>query len=530
MLKVLIKASLFALMTLPSQVFASGCSDYEAEAEAIEGVVPKFNQNGSLRSILMHGESSFLTNKRSLINAARTKAELQAKAAFASFLSESISASEKASSLLEQAEITDQTGNTEGKAVELTQIIATMQSNTAATMKGIVKLDECVNTDENYILVTLGWKPPQILPTNSSVDPDAKSENHQEQNQKEDGRENRASSTQDNSTEQNNVCVNGVKLETVSARGYGRNQNEAVHDGIRLAISQVFGETFSASVEISATTASLEVTDSQANTEGSAIEISAQRQQSASATSGVVQSYRIMSTTRSGQAFEVDVSVAMPTYCTTEPKSNKKKLVILKPAVIAQRSWTQFGDKLAESIQNELESLLNETNGLTVLSRTDNAAIKSELDNINLNEFQMSELVKKGNKLAADYIATIKFSEFKTTKKRFNVGGGKSVDLHITSAEAWIRIIDIVTSDLVMSIRVPLTSKSANPDNSVEAFSMTMAHNMASLVGERVGGGFNNYGQQLLAASASQVNTFSEAKKKLEDVKSKLEEKIKNDW
>ena len=167
-MKNLLSLILTIIMFFPELAHAAGCEEYEAEAEAISGVVPRFNPDGQLRSILIHGEATFLTNKRSLVNAARTKAELSAKQAFSSFLNESVSAAQIANSLLEQAELTDQDGNTEGRAIELASVVTSMRSNTSAVMKGIIKLDECVDSDGKYVLVTLGWKPEQSAPRDAT--------------------------------------------------------------------------------------------------------------------------------------------------------------------------------------------------------------------------------------------------------------------------------------------------------------------------------------------------------------------------
>ena len=69
-----------------SLAVASSCAEFEADAEAFGGVVPRFDENGKVRAILMYGESSFITPKRSLIANARRKAELDARRAFAEFL------------------------------------------------------------------------------------------------------------------------------------------------------------------------------------------------------------------------------------------------------------------------------------------------------------------------------------------------------------------------------------------------------------------------------------------------------------
>jgi len=514
------------VMLFPELAVAAGCEEYEAEAEAISGVVPRFNPDGQLRSILIHGEATFLTNKRSLVNAARAKAELSAKQAFSSFLNESVSAAQKANSLLEQAELTDQDGNTEGRAIELASVVTSMQSNTSAVMKGIVKLDECVDSVGKYVLVTLGWKPEQSATKDSanqtpgSSSPENKNENLELGN----------AEFQQDGHEENTQCVNSVRIKTVNSTGFGQDQNTAISDGLRVAVSQVFGETFASSITMSNSTITAAAVDTQGNSEGLAAEVSAQSQNSSSETAGIIRSYAVTNVVRSGQSFEINLTVDLPKYCSVDASLNKKKTVVLKPSVLASREWTRFGDRLAETIQMELESLLNETLELSVLSRRDDAVISSELNSININEFSIDELTKKGNKLAADYMVFTEFSDFDTKKTRIKIGPQKRVAMYVTSAQAWVRVVDIVTGRLVASIRVPLTSKSVSKENNVEAFSITMAHNMATVIGERVGGGFNEVGANLLASSANKVNSYATAKERLKTIQDKIKKDVENDW
>ena len=165
-----------------------------------------------------------------------------------------------------------------------------------------------------------------------------------------------------------------------------------------------------------------------------------------------------------------------------------------------------------------------------MLSRRDDAAISAELNSININDFSIDDLAKKGNKLAADYIVVTEFSDFNTKKIRVKVGPKKPVEMYVTSAQAWVRVVDVVTSRLVASIRVPLTSKSISKKNNVEAFSITMAHNMATVIGERVGGGFNEVGARLLAASANKLNNYATAKERLNTIQDKIKKDVENDW
>ena len=147
-----------ALGLFNSLAVASSCAEFEADAEAFGGVVPRFDENGKVRAILMYGESSFMTPKRSLIANARRKAELDARRAFAEFLKSGFDSKTVSANLVETASLTDDSGTT-GSALELSSTLNVMRQNSEATLSGIAKLDECVDTEGKYLLVQLGWKP-----------------------------------------------------------------------------------------------------------------------------------------------------------------------------------------------------------------------------------------------------------------------------------------------------------------------------------------------------------------------------------
>ena len=159
LINVCVSAFALVLLFLSSPALAVGCAEFEAEAEAYEGVVPRIDEDGKVRAILMYGESSFLFPKRSLIADARRSAELKARRAFAEFLKSNFDAETVAADLTETQQSTDVNGNTSGTATELASQLNMMRQNSKATLSGIVKLDECVDTEEKYLLVQLGWKP-----------------------------------------------------------------------------------------------------------------------------------------------------------------------------------------------------------------------------------------------------------------------------------------------------------------------------------------------------------------------------------
>ena len=153
---ILLTALLVASNSTPS--YAS-CVEYMKEAGAVEGVVPKFGKNGKIRAFVIYSEATFLAPKRSLIGKARRKAELRAKRAFSEFMKQNLNSETIVQDMLEQVEKTDQDGNTEGMAEEISSEIDIIRTNTSAVLSGLIKLDECVDRKEKVVMVAVGWKP-----------------------------------------------------------------------------------------------------------------------------------------------------------------------------------------------------------------------------------------------------------------------------------------------------------------------------------------------------------------------------------
>lgn len=158
MLKLIGKVALLFALCIPASVFGS-CSEFEKEAQAFDAVVPKFDDNGALIAMLMYGEATFIVPKRSLINDARQKAQMRAKRRFTEFLKSEFSAETLSQDMVNTVERTDGAGNSEALAEELSSTLNTMRESSEAVLSGIVKLDECVDSEQKYVMVAMGWKP-----------------------------------------------------------------------------------------------------------------------------------------------------------------------------------------------------------------------------------------------------------------------------------------------------------------------------------------------------------------------------------
>jgi hypothetical protein len=146
------------LIALPYQAHAS-CAEMAAEVDAYEGVSPKMAEDGSIRALVMYGEGTFLFADRSSISDARREAEMTARRAYSEFLNSNFNSDSQISKISQEYSKQNGEGMVEASREQLKTAINTMANNTASVQSGLVKLDECVDTSEKYVLVQLGWKP-----------------------------------------------------------------------------------------------------------------------------------------------------------------------------------------------------------------------------------------------------------------------------------------------------------------------------------------------------------------------------------
>ena len=150
----------FAFWLLFASFSFADCIALEEEAKSgSDGVYARLNTDGGVEAVIALGEGSFLAPKRSLIKKAKITAELSAKRVFSNWLRESVAGGTTSASLMESVEETNVKGETTGLSTEITQIGEFMASSTSSVLSGLVKLDECVDVEQKYVLVELGWKP-----------------------------------------------------------------------------------------------------------------------------------------------------------------------------------------------------------------------------------------------------------------------------------------------------------------------------------------------------------------------------------
>jgi len=497
----LVRISLLAFSLLVcSGAYAGTCDAYQKEADAIEGLVPRI-KNGKLISLSIYGEATFISSKRSLISKARTKAELKAKRAFASWLKESVTSKTLSEDLLNQVETTDEKGNISGVAEELSRQAERISSSTSSVLSGIIKLDECVDPNEKFILVRMGWKP-----SLSKMTADSKSTILSQIDSKKNGKR-----------QQGNDLHTGLRVITITVEGAGDSKEHAIQHAIQQAVSQVFGETFQAT---SVTRDSLNTTEISGIINASvAIESNSQDERIQSATKGVVKSYRVIKVTSNNSGTRVKLTVKLVKY-DKGLKDHSISIVVLEPQYLLNGSV--LSNRLTKSIQGELESMLSESGSYNILSRNNSKEISKELNFISKNG-DVSERARLGNQVGADQLILTQILRFHARKVNKKVGN-KNFSKFFIDADVVVKVLDPATSVVLKSKKVILRHE-ISLKNSNTGYSKLLSYHVLRFIDPK-----NKLVSSYAKAYQAQQRDFALIRTEVHKNFKRMEDKHENDW
>ena len=494
----------FLSCVVASASWATGCEQYLSEAEARAGVVLRLEDDGRVRSVLTHGEATFSAPTANLVATARRNAELDAKRALAEWLSVDVSAETLSRRAIDEVSLTDDAGATRGAVAEFASVVDIMRSQTEATLSGVVKLDECVDPAAGVALVTMGWKP-SFLNTAASPAPPA---------------ENADASTPPRG--------GGLTFVTLTVDGFGPSQKDAVNDGLRLAVSQVFGESFASEMSTAGVTLSTEITETSGTSSGVVVDQQASAVATRSATSGVIHSYRIREKTNQGSEVRVTLEVELPKY---EPvdTDTRLKIVVVPPTALDQSIPAWRFPTLAGSIRRELESLINETRRLSVLDRSSSAEVEAELRRMSGPAYGVAEFARFGNRLGADYLLITELGRF-NEESSVKMLAGKRVDRLTLGSTAWIKVVDVASGNMVFSQGIPMSLTVMERPGTLEIFARRHAHALALPVAATLGGGLTPAAEARVAKVRDTVNSYAEAAERVAADREEIREKAADDW
>lgn len=513
-----------------SAVFAS-CDDFlnEFETTSLGVSYKKDPETGRITALMMMGEANFLSPKSSLVRKAKKKALMNAKAEFVRFMKEDFSAADLTADLTNSIETTDQDGNTSGAVEEISSMTEMMASSAESVISGIVVLGECVDKSEKVAMVLAGWKPELSTAAadakQASSNPTPSSSNSASASDGQAGAASRSSDSGGTGSGSASSKKVGITIITVEAEGEGGNLKQATNEAIRSAIAQVLGEKFASSQLSTDFTATAEVSNSEGQSAGVAVETSTQYEVQASEVKGILSGYKYITKQELSDGIKVVLQVEIPKYESSIDKT-KNTLIVFKPEIKKIDGLTSSeANEITSEIRNSLENILNESGKLEVLDRAFLNKRNIELGTVAAGNNSMSEMARIGNLAGADFMLVTEFEKLSSEVEEKKVGNNLIVRQKFNGS-ANFKLIEVATSNIISSGSVPIRRLKFKKDNSLSLFSDKISISVSRQITRKIGGKVNASS----AGSGDDTQNVRNAEKRADESMKKLEESVKDDW
>jgi hypothetical protein len=523
-MRILNFAFIIAILTSTGAWANEDCAAFEAAMQGPVGsVIPRLDSSNRLVSLVVYGESTFISAKRSLIGQARATAELNAKRSFSEWISgENFSAEEQSQQLVETIELTNQDGQTAALATEISQHLNSMRSDTSAAIQGLVKLDECVNVEEQYIVVEYGWSPSLGAAAGQSLAGTGVGFN-----------ESSPTITENSAADESYANLNaqpasvGVSIVSIVVEGYGATQSDAINDALRIAVGQTFGEALVSEISSSGISVSLDVTDTSGQDNSSAVQQSVVQSDISTATSGFVESYTIIGA-YSGNDQKITLQVNLPQY---EPviADDRIKAIVSYPILTYPGLRSEVPSVYLELLVQELEAVVNSSQRLSILDRSHTGLIDAELSNMSQASFSTAEYARFGNRLGADIILVPEVSRFQMDISQRRLAG-RLIERALISSSVRLKAIDVASGNLLFSESIPLDFEARSDERIVEIFSVRHAHALGVSVATTIGGGINEDMLATIQTHSRTVDTYSLANERISNQRNELRDRNSSEW
>jgi hypothetical protein len=513
-----------------SAVFAS-CDDFlnEFETTSLGVSYKKDPETGRITALMMMGEANFLSPKSSLVRKAKKKALMNAKAEFVRFMKEDFSAADLTADLTNSIESTDQDGNTTGAVEEISSMAEIMSSSAESVISGIVVLGECVDKSEKVAMVLAGWKPELSTAAadakQASSNPTPSASNSASASDGQAGAASRSSDSGGTGSGSASSKKVGITIITVEAEGEGGNLKQATNEAIRSAIAQVLGEKFASSQLSTDFTATAEVSNSEGQSAGVAVETSTQYEVQASEVKGILSGYKYITKQELSDGIKVVLQVEIPKYESSIDKT-KNTLIVFKPEIKKIDGLTSSeANEITSEIRNSLENILNESGKLEVLDRAFLNKRNIELGTVAAGNNSMSEMARIGNLAGADFMLVTEFEKLSSEVEEKKVGNNLIVRQKFNGS-ANFKLIEVATSNIISSGSVPIRRLKFKKDNSLSLFSDKISISVSRQITRKIGGKVNASS----AGSGDDTQNVRNAEKRADESMKKLEESVKDDW
>ena len=521
----------FLLFSASSTAVFASCDDFLSEFETTSlGVSYKKDaETGRITALMMMGEANFLSPKSSLVRKAKKKALMNAKAEFVRFMKEDFSAADLTADLTNSIEKTDQDGNTTGAVEEISSMAEMMSSSAESVISGIVVLGECVDKSEKVAMVLAGWKPELSTAAadakQASSNPTPSASNDSSANDSQAAESSKSAGGSGSVASGKPSKKVGITIITVEAEGEGGNLKQATNEAIRSAIAQVLGEKFASSQLSTDFTATAEVSNSEGQSAGVAVETSTQYEVQASEVKGILSGYKYITKQELSDGIKVVLQVEIPKYESSIDKT-KNTLIVFKPEIKKIDGLTSSeANEITSEIRNSLENILNESGKLEVLDRAFLKKRQIELGTVAAGNNSMSEMARIGNLAGADFMLVTEFEKLSSEVEEKKVGNNLIVRQKFNGS-ANFKLIEVATSNIISSGSVPIRRLKFKKDNSLSLFSDKISISVSRQITRKIGGKVNVSS----GGSANDTQNVRNAEKRADESMKKLEESVKDDW
>ena len=239
----------------------------------------------------------------------------------------------------------------------------------------------------------------------------------------------------------------GVEIVSVQSQGLGITQRDAVLDGVREAVSMVNGMAIASQTSLAELT-----TEVTTDTDSAFLMSSAFMEQVSTATSGIVEGYDILSSSKDANTglVIVELSVRVARYTAS------KQLDRLRMALGAMRIDNNVQDRaaaeFAEDLQDGVIDYLTQTRRFAMIDRQLMADTQAELNFVATANVPTRELARLGNQVGTDYLVVLELRDLFTTVSERKMATTNQVRRKTAlTSEAGVRIIDVATSQIKFS-------------------------------------------------------------------------------
>jgi len=239
----------------------------------------------------------------------------------------------------------------------------------------------------------------------------------------------------------NYLVAGELTQKSVITNGLGKDEKNAILDGLVQAVAQIRGLAIKSSEILSARDQMSSVTNSTKSSEDIQTNIKTY-------TNGIVSSFDVLEKKETNGIFKVRVKAVIPFY-EVGNQINRLRLA-LAPFRMAQKITNKAAaQEFSLAWNNNLEEDLVQSRRFAMVDRTYSNETNQELAQYTDQSFNISELARLGQKIGTDYLVVGEVKKYNVTDKSVsNPLDDTKISRSSINTEISLRVIDVATSQI----------------------------------------------------------------------------------